>query len=355
MNSNDQAPEPMRNLHGLPELRPFRLGKHLLQRPILLAPMVGVSDVPFREVCLQQGATLTIAEMLPADTAMWKSEKNRLRLKRSTACGPEIVQIAGFDAGMMAEAARLNADMGAEVIDINMGCPANNGLKNAAGSALMRDPELVEQILRAVVAAVDIPVTLKMRTGWCRAQKNGVEIARIAEDCGITMISVHGRTRECRFVGDVEYDTIAAIKQSIGIPVIANGDIDSPEKAVQVLKHTGADGLMIGRAAQGRPWIFREIRQFLEFGAHATPPSASEISMLMQDHIRALHAFYGDFRGTLFARKHIDWYSKALPGGDLLKSSFMTADSVQSQQELLHNWHRENLSTLMSCAAHTNN
>jgi tRNA-dihydrouridine synthase B len=355
MNINDQAPEPIRNLHGLPELRSFRLGKHLLQRPILLAPMVGVSDVPFREVCLQQGATLTIAEMLPADTAMWKSEKNRLRLKRSTACGPEIVQIAGFDAGMMAEAARLNADMGAEVIDINMGCPAKKVLKKAAGSALMRDPELVEQILRAVVAAVDIPVTLKMRTGWCRAQKNGVDIARIAEDCGITMISVHGRTRECRFVGDVEYDTIAAIKQSVGIPVIANGDIDSPEKAVQVLKHTGADGLMIGRAAQGRPWIFREIRQFLEFGEHATPPSASEISILMQDHIRALHAFYGDFRGTLFARKHIDWYSKALPGGDLLKSSFMTADSVESQQELLHNWHRENLSTLMSCAAHTNN
>ncbi|MDO9476305.1 MAG: tRNA dihydrouridine synthase DusB [Pseudohongiella sp.] len=355
MNINDQAPEPIRNLHGLPELRPFRLGKHLLQRPILLAPMVGVSDVPFREVCLQQGATLTIAEMLPADTAMWKSEKNRLRLKRSTACGPEIVQIAGFDAGMMAEAARLNADMGAEVIDINMGCPAKKVLKKAAGSALMRDPELVEQILRAVVAAVDIPVTLKMRTGWCRAQKNGVDIARIAEDCGITMISVHGRTRECRFVGDVEYDTIAAIKQSVGIPVIANGDIDSPEKAVQVLKHTGADGLMIGRAAQGRPWIFREIRQFLEFGEHATPPSASEISILMQDHIRALHAFYGDFRGTLFARKHIDWYSKALPGGDLLKSSFMTADSVESQQELLHHWHRENLSTLMSCAAHTNN
>ncbi|TFH75839.1 tRNA dihydrouridine synthase DusB [Gammaproteobacteria bacterium LSUCC0112] len=355
MNTIDQTPVSYGNLHGLPDARPFRLGKHVLSRPILLAPMVGVSDVPFREVCLQQGATLTIAEMLPADTAMWKSEKNRLRLKRSTACGPEIVQIAGFDADMMAEAARLNADMGAEVIDINMGCPAKKVLKKAAGSALMRDPELVEQILRAVVAAVDIPVTLKMRTGWCRAQKNGVDIARIAEDCGISMISVHGRTRECRFVGDVEYDTIAAIKQSVCIPVIANGDIDSPEKAIQVLKHTGADGLMIGRAAQGRPWIFREIREFLDGGEHAVPPSASEISNLMQDHIRALHAFYGDFRGTLFARKHIDWYSKALPGGDLLKSSFMAADSVESQQDLLTNWHRENLSMLMSCAAHTNN
>lgn len=345
MNTTDQTPGQTCNPHGLPDIKPFRLGKHLLSRPVLLAPMVGVSDVPFREVCLQQGATLTIAEMLPADTAMWTSEKNRLRLKRTAACGPEIVQIAGFDPAMMAEAARLNADMGAEVIDINMGCPAKKVLKKAAGSALMRDPELVEQILRAVVQAVDIPVTLKMRTGWCRLQKNGVDIARIAEDCGIRMISVHGRTRECRFVGDVEYDTIAAIKQSIGIPVIANGDIDSPEKAVQVLKHTGADGLMIGRAAQGKPWIFREIHQYLAYGRFARPPSATEISVLMQDHVRALHAFYGDFRGTLFARKHIDWYSKALPGGDLLKSEFMQADCVTAQQDLLQNWHREQFPT----------
>lgn len=351
MNKTDQTSAPQCNLHGLPDITPFWLGKHLLARPILLAPMVGVSDVPFREVCLQQGATLTIAEMLPADTAMWKSEKNRLRLKRTAACGPEIVQIAGFDPSMMAEAARLNADMGAEVIDINMGCPAKKVLKKAAGSALMRDPELVEQILRAVVQAVDIPVTLKMRTGWCRLQKNGADIARIAEDCGIRMISVHGRTRECRFVGDVEYDTIAAIKHSVGIPVIANGDIDSPEKAVQVLKHTGADGLMIGRAAQGRPWVFREIRQYLELGEHASPPSAKEISLLMQDHIRALHAFYGDFRGTLFARKHIDWYSTVLPGGDSLKSVFMQASCVTAQQDLLHDWHREHLSTLTATTA----
>lgn len=353
MSRTDQTSAHHHNMHGLPVIKPFRLGKHVLGRPILLAPMVGVSDVPFREVCLQQGATLTIAEMLPADTAMWKSEKNRLRLRRTAACGPEIVQIAGFDPAMMSEAARLNADMGAEVIDINMGCPAKKVLKKAAGSALMRDPELVEQILRAVVQAVDIPVTLKMRTGWCRAQKNGVDIARIAEDCGIRMISVHGRTRECRFVGEVEYDTIAAIKQSVSIPVIANGDIDSPEKAVEVLRHTGADGLMIGRAAQGRPWIFREIRQYLEQGERARPPSASEISILMQDHIRALHAFYGDFRGTLFARKHIDWYSKALPGGDLLKARFMLADSVTAQQDLLQIWHREHLSLLSAVTTQT--
>ena len=325
----------------LPPAIPFTLGKHTLSRPVILAPMVGVSDLPFREVCLQQGATLTVAEMLPADTALWKSEKNRLRMKRSAACGPEIVQIAGFDPLMMADAARINADMGAEVIDINMGCPAKKVLQKAAGSALMRDPDLVEQILRAVVQSVDVPVTLKMRTGWCRAQKNGIEIARIAEDCGIAMLSVHGRTRECRFLGDAEYDTIAEIKRSVSIPVIANGDIDSPQKAVQVLHHTQADGLMIGRAAQGRPWIFREIRQYLELGELATPPSPADISILMQDHIRALHAFYGEFRGALFARKHIDWYSKALPGGDELKTHFMNMENASDQQTLLAQWHRQ--------------
>jgi len=328
---------------ALPPPVPFRLGKHTLTRPVILAPMVGVSDLPFREICLQQGATLTVAEMLPADTALWKSEKNRLRMKRSGACGPEIVQIAGFDPQMMAEAAKLNADMGAEVIDINMGCPAKKVLQKAAGSALMRDPDLVEQILRTVVNAVDVPVTLKMRTGWCRAAKNGPEIARIAEDCGIAMLSVHGRTRECRFLGEAEYDTIAEIKQSISIPVIANGDIDSPQKAAYVLRHTGADGLMIGRAAQGRPWIFREVRQYLEMGELATPPSAADISILMQDHISALHAFYGEFRGALFARKHIDWYSKALPGGDELKARFMCMETAEDQRTLLQQWHVQHL------------
>jgi tRNA-dihydrouridine synthase B len=335
----------------LPPAVPFRLGKHTLSRPVILAPMVGVSDLPFREVCLQQGATLTVAEMLPADTALWKTEKNRLRMKRSGACGPEIVQIAGFDPQMMAEAAKINADMGAEVIDINMGCPAKKVLQKAAGSALMRDPDLVEQILRAVVQAVDVPVTLKMRTGWCRAQKNGIEIARIAQDCGIAMLSVHGRTRECRFLGDAEYDTIAEIKQAVSIPVIANGDIDSPQKAVQVLHHTQADGLMIGRAAQGRPWIFREIRQFLELGELAIAPSPVDISILMQDHIRALHAFYGEFRGALFARKHIDWYSKALPGGDELKTQFMTMENAADQQALLEQWHRQQSDWLASASS----
>ena len=313
----------------------FRLGRHWLHQPVLLAPMVGVSDLPFREVCLQQGATLTVAEMVPANSQLWDSEKNRLRMKRSGNSGPEIIQIAGYDPDMMADAARKNAAMGAEVIDINMGCPAKKVLKKAAGSALLRDPELVEQILRAVVSAVDIPVTLKMRTGWSRNNRNGLLIARIAEDCGIAMLSVHGRTRECRFLGDAEYDTIAAIKQHVQIPIIANGDISSPEKARYVLDYTGADGLMIGRAAQGRPWIFRQIRQYLDTGKVEHKPAAIDICTLMNDHIRALHAFYGDWKGALVARKHIDWYSKELPAGNELKTQFMSTTDAVVQRDIL--------------------
>lgn len=332
---------PLSNAAGHKDLQPaaFRLGRHTLQCPIMLAPMVGVSDLPFREICLQQGATLTIAEMVPADSRVWNSEKNRLRLKRSGNCGPEIVQIAGFDPQMMADAARKNADMGAEVIDINMGCPAKKVLKRASGSALMQDPDLVERILRAVVAAVDIPVTLKTRTGWSRKDRNGPLIARIAEDSGISMLSIHGRTRECRFMGDAEYDTIATIKQSVSIPVIANGDINSPEKAAHVLRHTCADGLMIGRAAQGQPWIFRQIHRYLNSGELEHNPPAIDISTLMLDHIRALHAFYGDFKGALFARKHIDWYSKALPGGADLKVHFMTTRDAVEQRDILSAYH----------------
>ncbi len=317
----------------------FTLGRHTLQQPLMLAPMVGVSDLPFREICLQQGATLAVAEMVAANPALWDTEKHRLRLKHSTACGPDIVQIAGFDPQMMADAARVNAGQGAEVIDINMGCPAKKVLKKAAGSALLRDPQLVERILRAVTSAVDVPVTLKIRTGWSREQRNGLDIARIAEDCGIAMLSVHGRTRECRFLGDAEYDTIAEIKQRISIPVIANGDIDSPQKARYVLDHTKADGLMIGRAAQGNPWIFRQIRQYLDTGSASETPPPHDISSLMIDHIRALHAFYGDVRGALFARKHIDWYSKVLPHGEALKQQFMQVSDAEAQLDLLSTYH----------------
>jgi len=318
----------------------FTLGRHTLRQPLMLAPMVGVSDLPFREICLQQGATLAVAEMVTSSPELWSSEKNRLRLKRSTACGPDIVQIAGFDPQMMADAARINAEQGAEVIDINMGCPAKKVLKKAAGSALLKDPKLVERILRAVTAAVDIPVTLKIRTGWSRDNRNGLDIASIAEDCGIAMLSVHGRTRECRFLGAAEYDTIADIKQRISIPVIANGDIDSPQKAGYVLDYTKADGLMIGRAAQGSPWIFRQIRQYLDTGSASDTPPAQTISSLMIDHIRALHAFYGDFRGALFARKHIDWYSRILPQGEALKQRFMQLSDAEAQLDLLAVYHQ---------------
>lgn len=317
----------------------FTLGRHTLQQPLVLAPMVGVSDLPFREICLQQGATLAVAEMVTCNPELWDNEKNRLRLKRSTACGPDIVQIAGFCPQMMADAARINADQGAEVIDINMGCPAKKVLKKAAGSALLKDPLLVERILRAVTAAVDVPVTLKIRTGWNREHRNGLAIAAIAEDCGIAMLSVHGRTRECRFLGTAEYDTIAEIKQRVRIPVIANGDIDSPQKARYVLDYTKADGLMIGRAARGSPWIFRHIRQYLDTGYVAATPPPQDVSMLMLDHVRALHAFYGDFRGALFARKHIDWYSTILPQGEALKQNFMQLNDAQAQLSLLSEYH----------------
>ncbi|GGG49682.1 tRNA-dihydrouridine synthase B [Pseudohongiella nitratireducens] len=321
--------------------QPFSLGKYELDCPVILAPMVGVSDLPFREICKQQGATLTIAEMVPADTSVWHTEKNRLRMKRSGRTGPDIVQIAGFDPEMMAEAARQNVELGAEVIDINMGCPAKKVLKRASGSALLQDPELVESILRAVVSAVDVPVTLKTRTGWSRTMRNGRDIAKIAEDCGITMLSIHGRTRECRFVGEVEYDTIAEIKQAVSIPVIANGDINTPEQAKRVLEYTGADGVMIGRAAQGQPWIFRQINEFLKTGTASLSPEPEQISTLMQDHIRALHAFYGDFKGALFARKHIDWYSKVLPGGEPLKARFMSSKDASEQRDMLSNYHEQ--------------
>lgn len=317
----------------------FTLGRHVLQQPLILAPMVGVSDLPFREICLQQGATLAVAEMVTSNPRLWDSEKSRLRLKRSTTCGPDIVQIAGFDPQMMADAARASAGQGAEVIDINMGCPAKKVLRKAAGSALLKDPGLVERILRAVTAAVDIPVTLKIRTGWSREQRNGLDIASIAEDCGIAMLSVHGRTRECRFLGEAEYDTIADIKQRVRIPVIANGDIDSPQKARYVLDHTRADGLMIGRAARGSPWIFRQIRQYLDTGSASDTPPPEDISTLMIDHIRALHVFYGDFRGALFARKHIDWYSKILPHGEALRQQFMQLVDATAQLDLLCAYH----------------
>lgn len=316
----------------------IQLDHYSMQHPLILAPMAGVSDVPFRELCLAQGADLAVAEMLSSNVRQWSSRKNRDRLRRANHTPLEIVQIAGSDPDMMAEAAIANAATGAEVIDINMGCPAKKVLQRAAGSALLRDPDLVERILKAVIRAVDVPVTLKIRTGWSRDYRNGIEIAHIAEQAGVRMLSVHGRTRECRFKGEAEYDTIAAIKQAISIPVIANGDIDSPRKAAHVLRHTGADGLMIGRSAQGQPWLFRAIRHHLETGQELPPVDALERAGVALDHVQRIHAFYDPQKALVFARKHLSWYSHHLPDGRDLKCRFNVLESLQAQIDCLQRY-----------------
>ncbi|MEX1034101.1 MAG: tRNA dihydrouridine synthase DusB [Cellvibrionaceae bacterium] len=298
--------------------------------------MAGVSDVPFRSICRAMGAGLTTSEMLTADTRLWQSRKSRLRLRQEAstsrvagACAtrfsrrfvPRSVQIAGSDASTMADAARAAADHGAQLIDINMGCPAKKVCNKAAGSALLRDEVLVSDILHAVVAAVDVPVTLKIRTGWCPASRNGTRIAKIAEQAGIKALAVHGRTRACRFTGDAEYETIAAIVRSVRIPVIANGDIDTPHKAARVLKRTGAQAVMIGRAVQGRPWLIREIDHYLKNHRIMPPPSLAVVANTAGEHLSALYEFYGDYLGVRIARKHVKWYIHGLV------EQFRTADS----------------------------
>jgi len=273
--------------------------------------MAGVTDLPFRQLCRRLGAGLVVSEMVTSDTRLWDTRKSRQRLHHDGEIGPRSVQIAGGDAAMMAEAARMNVERGAQIIDINMGCPAKKVCKKAAGSALLKDPALVTDILSAVTAAVDVPVTLKIRTGWSMELRNGVEIAHIAEDMGIAALAVHGRTRACKFTGEAEYDTIAAIKSAVSIPVIANGDITSPQKALAVMQHTGADAVMVGRAAQGRPWLCGEIDHFLRTGKIAPPPEREAIKTILLQHLSALHGFYGEFMGVKIARKHVGWYLKA--------------------------------------------
>ncbi|WP_148253793.1 tRNA dihydrouridine synthase DusB [Aidingimonas lacisalsi] len=284
------------------------IGRHCLPNRVILAPMAGVTDRPFRQLCRELGAGLVVSEMVTSDPSLWHTRKSRLRLDHSGEPGPRSVQIAGGDADMLAEAARLNVEHGAEIIDINMGCPAKKVCNKAAGSALLRDERLVAAILERVVAAVDIPVTLKIRTGWCADSRNGERIARLAENSGIRALAVHGRTREQRYQEKAEYDTIAAIKSQVNIPVFANGDIDSPVKARDVLDYTGADAVMIGRGAQGNPWIFSEIDHYLRHGRLADPPSPIERRRVMRDHLAALHDFYGDTMGIRIARKHLGWY-----------------------------------------------
>ncbi|WP_043532305.1 tRNA dihydrouridine synthase DusB [Litchfieldella xinjiangensis] len=284
------------------------IGPYTLANRVILAPMAGVTDRPFRQLCRRLGAGLVVSEMVTSDPSLWHTRKSRLRLDHSGEPGPRSVQIAGGDANMLAQAARLNAEQGAQIIDINMGCPAKKVCNKAAGSALLRDEPLVADILNAVVSAVEVPVTLKIRTGWCPQSINAVRIARMAEDAGIAALAVHGRTRDQRYAGQAEYDTIAQVKAAVKIPVFANGDIDSPLKAADVLDYTGADAVMIGRGAQGNPWIFREIDHYLVHGRVMTAPSLEEQAGVMRAHLEALHGFYGHTMGVRIARKHLGWY-----------------------------------------------
>ena len=284
------------------------------------------------------GAGLVVSEMVAADPNTWSTRKSRLRVQFGDEPAPRSVQIAGYDPQMMAKAALFNVQLGAEIIDINMGCPAKKVCKRAAGSALLQNPELVESILTTVVSAVDVPVTLKIRTGWDRQNRNAETIARIAEDSGVAALAVHGRTKACRFVGEVEYDTIAKVVDAVSIPVLANGDITDPQRAVSVLKHTGAAAVMIGRAAQGNPWIFNQINHFLKYDQPLSPPSMEECSQVMSEHLLALHEFYGETGGVRISRKHIGWYINPLPGGKEFTRVFNTLETTEQQRHFLQSF-----------------
>ena len=291
----------------------FAIGPHQLENGLILAPMAGITDRPFRHLCRQLGAGLAVAEMLTSDTSLWHTQKSQRRLPHADDGTPISVQIAGSDPAQMAHAAQANVALGAQIIDINMGCPAKKVLKKAAGSALLKDPRLVKDILMAVVDAVDVPVTLKIRTGWSTDQRNGLDIANIAQDAGIMALAVHGRTRACGFKGEVEYDTIAAIKQALDIPVIANGDINTIEDAAKVLSYTGADGLMIGRGAQGNPWLFQQMHHYLKHGSLLEKPSNTMIWDILRQHLYGLYSLYGEVMGPRIARKHVGRYLKQEP------------------------------------------
>ena len=312
----------------------MRIGPHLLRNNLIVAPMAGVTDRPFRQLCKRLGAGMAVSEMVTSNSLLYGSEKTRRRANHEGESAPISVQIAGADPTMLAQAARHNVDNGAQIIDINMGCPAKKVCNVWAGSALLRNEALVARILGAVVAAVAVPVTLKIRTGWDNAHRNALAIARIAEDCGIAALAVHGRSRDQLYTGCAEYDTIAAVKAALHIPVIANGDIDSPQKAAQVLRQTGADAVMIGRAAQGRPWIFREIRHYLAGGALLPPPSLAEVRDILLSHLDQLHAFYGEPQGVHIARKHLGWYARDRPENAAFRSVVNAAQSAAVQRQL---------------------
>ena len=322
----------------------MQIGPHSLPNRLFVAPMAGVTDRPFRQLCRGFGAGYSVSEMVTSRRDLWHTLKTSRRADHTGEPGPIAVQIAGTDAAMMAEAAAYNIDRGAQIIDINMGCPAKKVCNKWAGSALMQDEALALQIIEAVVAACaphGVPVTLKMRTGWCAQVKNALNIARAAESAGVQMVTVHGRTREQGYKGAAEYATIAAVKAALRIPVVANGDIDSPHKAQAVLRATGADALMIGRAAQGRPWVFREIAHYLHTGALLAPPLVLEVRRALLAHLQDHYGLYGEFTGVRSARKHIGWYVRDLPGGDAFRARMNGIDSAPLQWQLVADYFEE--------------
>jgi tRNA-dihydrouridine synthase B len=309
----------------------MQIGSHILKNNLIVAPMAGVTDRPFRQLCKSMGAGMAVSEMVSSNSLLWGSEKTRRRANHEGEVDPISVQIAGADPAMMAEAARYKVAEGAQIIDINMGCPAKKICNVMAGSALLQDQPLVGRILDAVVGAVNVPVTLKIRTGWDTQHKNALAVARIAESAGIQVLAIHGRTRACAYAGHAEYDTIAAVKASVRIPVVANGDITTPEKAKHVLEYTKADAIMIGRAAQGRPWIFREISHYLLTGKHLPLPEVDEIHRVLINHLHELYSFYGEYSGVRIARKHISWYTRGLVGSAGFRHAMNQLQSTDQQ------------------------
>jgi tRNA-dihydrouridine synthase B len=319
-------------------MRAMRIGPHAIEPKVILAPMAGVTDKPFRVLCKRLGAGLAVSEMTTSDPRFWNTPKSLHRMDHAGEPEPVSVQIAGTVPEVMAEAARHNVDHGAQLIDINMGCPAKKVCNAWAGSALMREPGLVARICEAVVRAVDVPVTLKIRTGWDADHRNALEIARIAEAAGIAALAVHGRTRDQQYTGTAEYDTIAAVKAALSIPVVANGDIDSPEKAAAVLRATGCDAVMVGRAAQGRPWIFGRIAHYLASGDVLPEPSLAEVRDILLGHLGHLHAFYGEHAGVRIARKHLGWYAKDRPENHAFRAVVNRADTAEAQLRLTRDY-----------------
>jgi tRNA-dihydrouridine synthase B len=328
----------------------MKIGPYTLPNNLVLAPMAGVTDRPFRQLCRNLGAGMAVSEMVSSNSLLWGSSKTLRRANHEGETLPCSIQIAGADPKLMTEAAKHNVDQGAQIIDINMGCPAKKVCNVMAGSALLTNEALVGEILEAVVKAVDVPVTLKIRTGWDKNSRNGATIARIAENSGIQALAVHGRTRACAYTGEAEYDTIADIKSRISIPVIANGDITTPEKAKHVLDYTSVDAIMIGRAAQGRPWIFREIDHFLKTGEHLPEPGLEEIRDILLGHLENLYAFYGEFTGVRVARKHISWYSKGQRHGAAFRRQVNNADTIDDQLTMTREFFDQLINDLTAAA-----